>query len=141
VADSPPSTNHGQKGGIYHEQTEPSTDPRSPQAAGVLGCAFSAEILYFERFDTNRDGTLDLNEWEAACLEARREVEKTHAELRMSDGVNILCKPSDGRVFLLTAEVLAKIERHFAFWSWIHLIFFRRRARLHIYFLSEHASA
>lgn len=47
---------------------------------------------------------------------------------------------SDGRVFLLAAEVPAKIERHFAFWSWMHLIFFSAQARLHIYFLSEHAS-
>jgi hypothetical protein len=76
------------------------------------------------RFDANRDGALDLNEWEKARSEARREVEKTHAELRSGEGVNILCKPKDGRVFLLAAAVPDKIGRHFVFWSWMHLIFF-----------------
>lgn len=77
-----------------------------------------------ERFDKNRDGSLDLNEWEAARLEARREVEKTHAELRSGEGVNLLCKPLDGRVFLLAAAVPEKIARRFALWSWLHLLLF-----------------
>lgn len=76
------------------------------------------------RFDTNRDGTLDLEEWEAARLDARREVEKTHAQMRSSEGVHLLRKPADGRVFLLAAEIPAKIGRRFAYWSGLHLIFF-----------------
>jgi hypothetical protein len=77
-----------------------------------------------EHFDTNRDGTLDLNEWEAARREARREVENTHADLRSGEGVNVLGKPADGRLFLLAAEMPAKIGRRFAFWSGVHLLFF-----------------
>jgi hypothetical protein len=76
------------------------------------------------RFDANRDGSLDLTEWEAARLEARREVEKEHAELRSGDGVNLLYKPSDGRVFLLAAEIPDKIGRRYSLWSWLHLMFF-----------------
>ena len=77
-----------------------------------------------ERFDSNRDGTLDLTEWEGARLAARREVEQMHADLRINEGVNLLCKPADGRVFLLAAEIPDKIGRRFAFWSWLHLAFF-----------------
>jgi hypothetical protein len=77
-----------------------------------------------ERFDTNRDGTLDLQEWEEARRQARTEIEKTHADLRSGEGVNVLRKAADGRVFLLAAEVPTKIGQRFAFWSCLHLIFF-----------------
>ena len=76
------------------------------------------------RFDANRDGALDLKEWETARLDARREVENTHAGLRASEGVHLLCKPADGRVFLLAAEMPVKIGRRFAFWSSFHLALF-----------------
>ena len=36
---------------------------------------------------------VDLREWEKARLEAQRQVEKRHAELRASPGVNLLHKP------------------------------------------------
>jgi hypothetical protein len=36
----------------------------------------------------------------------------------------MMCKPQDGRIFLLAAEVPEKIGRHFVIWSWMHLIFF-----------------
>jgi hypothetical protein len=77
-----------------------------------------------ERFDTNRDGTLDLQEWEAARLEARRQVEADHAQTRAVTGVNLLVKPADGRVFILAAQLPEKIGRRFAMWSWLHLAVF-----------------
>jgi hypothetical protein len=77
-----------------------------------------------ERFDTNRDGTLDLQEWEAARLEARRQVEADHAQTRAGTGVNLLVKPADGRVFILAAQLPEKIGRRFAMWSWLHLAVF-----------------
>jgi hypothetical protein len=77
-----------------------------------------------ERFDTNRDGALDLQEWEAARLEARRQVEKEHAQTRAGEGVHLLLQPSDGRAFILAAELPEKIGRRFAAWSWGHLALF-----------------
>jgi hypothetical protein len=77
-----------------------------------------------ERFDTNRDGTLDLQEWEAARVEARRQVEADHAQTRAGTGVNLLVKPADGRVFILAAQLPEKIGRRFAMWSWLHLAVF-----------------
>jgi len=76
------------------------------------------------RFDLNRDGTLDLKEWELARLQARREVRKRHAEIRARDGVHLLKKPADGRLFLLANELPEKLGRRFAFWSWAHLAVF-----------------
>jgi len=77
-----------------------------------------------QRFDSNHDGKLDLAEWERARLAARGEVENSHAELRSGEGVNLLCKPHDGRIFLLAAAMPDAIGRRFALWSWAHLAFF-----------------
>ena len=82
------------------------------------------EAALLRRFDTNRDGALDLKEWEGARLEARREVEKAHSELRGGEGVHLLCKPVDGRVFILAAELPEKVGRRFVFWGFLHLAFF-----------------
>lgn len=76
------------------------------------------------RFDLNRDGTLDLKEWELARLQARREVQRRHVEIRTQDGVHILRKPADGRLFLLANELPEKLGRRFALWSWAHLVVF-----------------
>jgi hypothetical protein len=96
----------------------------SKDISNLLGDWKKDQARLLERFDANKDGTLDLNEWEKARREAQREVEKTHTELRSGEGVNILYKPTDGRVFLLAAEVPEKIGRHFVLWSWMHLVFF-----------------
>lgn len=73
------------------------------------------------RFDADKSGTLDLTEWEQARLEARREVRKQHSEIRAADGVHMIRKPADGRVFILAAQLPEKIGRRYALWSWVHL--------------------
>lgn len=78
------------------------------------------------RFDLNRDGKIDMKEWELARLQAQREVRKRQAEMqsRSVDGVNLLHKPSDGRLFLLANEVPDKLGSRYRFWSWVHLVIF-----------------
>ena len=75
------------------------------------------------RFDHDRSGEVDLREWELARLEARREVQKRHVELRSSPGLNLLRKPADGRVFILASGLPERIGRRFALWSGLHLAF------------------
>ncbi len=82
------------------------------------------EPKLLEHFDTDKSGTLDLKEWERARLEARRQVERDHAQTRAGEGVNLLCKPEDGRVFILAAALPEKIGLRYALWSWAHLAFF-----------------
>ncbi|HEX6006898.1 MAG TPA: hypothetical protein VFY80_02990 [Burkholderiales bacterium] len=78
------------------------------------------------RFDRNKDGEIDLPEWEHARLEARKEVRKRHAEgyAAVTEGVHLMRKPRDGRLFLLACALPERLGRRFAFWSTVHLVFF-----------------
>lgn len=76
------------------------------------------------RFDLNRDGTIDMQEWERARQEAQREVRRRRQEVRVQDGVNILRKPRDGRLFLLANGMPDELGRRFAFWSGLHICVF-----------------
>jgi hypothetical protein len=79
-----------------------------------------------ERFDLNQDGRIDLKEWELARLQAQREVRKQHAESRSRavEGVHLLRKPGDGRLFLLANEMPDRLGARYRFWSWAHLVIF-----------------
>ncbi|TCV79019.1 hypothetical protein [Sulfurirhabdus autotrophica] len=77
-----------------------------------------------QRFDLNKDGEIDLQEWELARNQARREVEKQHMELRLKDGVHVMRKPRDGRLFLISNQPPEKLIRTYAIWAWLHLVLF-----------------
>jgi hypothetical protein len=79
-----------------------------------------------ERFDLDRNGKIDMKEWELARLQARREVRQRQAEIasRSIDGVSLLRKPRDGRLFLLADEMPDKLGARFRFWSGVHLAIF-----------------
>lgn len=72
------------------------------------------------RFDANRDGVLDLNEWQEARAQARHEVEQNHRELRAAPETNLLGRPDDGRLFLISSLPPEKIERHYRYWAYAH---------------------
>ncbi len=55
-----------------------------------------------ERFDDNRDGRIDMAEWERARDVAQREAAHAHAEQFKRDQVHTLSKPGEGRLFLLS---------------------------------------
>jgi hypothetical protein len=82
--------------------------------------------LLLERFDLNKDGKIDVKEWELARLQAQREVRKRSTEMqsRAVEGVHLLRKPRDGRFFLLADELPDKLGARYRFWSWVHLFMF-----------------
>ncbi|MNC85255.1 hypothetical protein D3C83_08450 [compost metagenome] len=79
-----------------------------------------------ERFDLDRDGKVDMKEWELARLQARREVRKQHAGMqsRSVEGTHILRKPGDGRLFLIANELPDKLGSRYRIWSRVHLAIF-----------------
>lgn len=89
----------------------------------LLGNWKQDQARLLERFDMDRDGKLDLKEWELARLEAQREVQQRHAELRLGQAVHLMTKPADGRVFILASTLPERIGKRFALWAWAHLVF------------------
>ncbi|HEY7743003.1 MAG TPA: hypothetical protein VIA19_08145 [Burkholderiales bacterium] len=79
-----------------------------------------------ERFDLDRDGKISMKEWELARLQARREVRVLHSEVqsRSTEGVHVLRKPADGRLFLLANELPDKIGARYRWWSVVHFLIF-----------------
>jgi hypothetical protein len=78
-----------------------------------------------ERFDLDRDGKIDMKEWELARLQARREVRKSaEASTAPIEGMHLLRKPGDGRLFLIANELPDRIGARYRTWSWIHLAIF-----------------
>ena len=76
-----------------------------------------------ERFDLNRDGTIDIKEWELARLQAAREIRKQRAAQMNNkvEGVHLLRQPRDKRLFLLANEMPDALGRRYLLWSLFHL--------------------
>jgi hypothetical protein len=73
------------------------------------------------RFDLNRDGEIDLKEWELARRLATRTVENEHRNIRAQPGVHMLRAPQDGRLFLLSPLSPQSLRRRYLLWSGFHL--------------------
>ncbi len=66
-----------------------------------------------ERFDRNRDGVVDLDEWEHARAVADREAAREQLEQDHIAPIHTLKKPTDGRYFLLSnLEEFALLRRY-----------------------------
>ena len=73
------------------------------------------------RFDLDHDGQIGEQEWLLARAQARREVRKTHNEIRAQPGTHMLHQPRDGRLFLISTIDSKKLQRRYTFWAWLHL--------------------
>ncbi len=73
------------------------------------------------RFDLDKDGQIGEKEWMLARAQARREVRKTHTEIRTQPGTHMLHQTTDGRLFLISNIDADKLEWRYKFWAWLHL--------------------
>lgn len=72
-----------------------------------------------QRFDFNRDGTIDLDEWEAAREEARQEVTRQHqTTLNRQDFT--LQKPSARHLFIISALSPRLLRRQYLSFTCLH---------------------
>jgi hypothetical protein len=76
------------------------------------------------RFDLDKDGSISDKEWALARSQAKREVRKTHNDIRTQPGTNVLHKPRDGRLFLISNVDPEKLARRYRLWAWVHLVAF-----------------
>ncbi len=77
-----------------------------------------------KRFDLNNDGELDMNEWLLARQAAKREVTKMMRVAHAQADLNIIGKPRDAKLFLISNISPEKLSRRYLFWSWAHVVIF-----------------
>lgn len=73
-----------------------------------------------QRFDTDGDGEIDLQEWQGAVAAAEREVDAQHREMRMQPGLHMMRAPDDGRPFLLSNRDPDALRQRYKWWAWLH---------------------
>ncbi|MCA3070641.1 MAG: hypothetical protein ING77_05240 [Rhodocyclaceae bacterium] len=78
-----------------------------------------------ERFDLDRDGTIDMDEWQLARQQARREVEREREGRPLPPpAVHMMRAPQDGRLFMLSNLDPEALGRRYLHWKWLHLCAF-----------------
>ncbi|MGA7594426.1 MAG: hypothetical protein WCA64_04440 [Gallionella sp.] len=77
-----------------------------------------------KRFDLDGNGTLDMQEWMLARSAARREVAKMKREAEAQTDINIIGRPREGQLFLVSNLDQARLSRRYLLWSWAHLLIF-----------------
>ncbi len=80
--------------------------------------------MLLERFDLDKDGQIDLQEWDLARRAAQREVEKQHRDIRQQPGIHVMRAPADGRHYLIANLSPQQLHRKYVFWGWFHLATF-----------------
>lgn len=84
----------------------------------------SDPLALLERFDLDRDGTIDLDEWQLARRQARREVERDRQGHPRPPAVHVMRSPKDGRLFMLSNLDPEALGRRYLRWKWFHLCAF-----------------
>ena len=77
-----------------------------------------------QRFDLNKDGELDMDEWMLARKAAQRVVAENRRELQAQPDMHMICAPRDGKLFLISNLTPEKLSRRYLLWSWAHLVIF-----------------
>ncbi|HSH97951.1 MAG: hypothetical protein ACAH07_00625 [Methylophilaceae bacterium] len=75
-----------------------------------------------QRFDLDKNGEIDLREWELARRQAVREITLQHREIHSQAGVNVMRAPRDGRIFLLSNLSPDKLKNRYLLWGTLHLL-------------------
>ncbi len=81
-----------------------------------------AELL--QRFDLDKNGQLDLREWELARSQAKREVLANHRDLRASAELHVMHLPQDGRHYIISDLDPGRLASKYRWWSWFHITVF-----------------
>ena len=108
---------------VTHTANAPSVSEEREDVSHLIAEWKNDRQNMLKRFDLDENGMISQKEWELARLQAIREVRRQHQQ-RMglqSEGVHLLRKPSDGRLFLLSNEMPDTLGRRYLWWSCAHL--------------------
>ncbi|MBK6638182.1 MAG: hypothetical protein IPG34_11250 [Rhodocyclaceae bacterium] len=77
-----------------------------------------------QRFDLDRNGELDMREWELARAQAKREVLAVHREARLQSDTHLMRLPPDARLYLVATITPESIVRRYRLWASFHVACF-----------------
>lgn len=81
-----------------------------------------AELL--RRFDLDKNGEIDLREWELAREQAIREVRERRRDVLAAPDLHVMQQSADGRLYLISDLNPARLSRRYRLWAWFHIAVF-----------------
>jgi cation diffusion facilitator CzcD-associated flavoprotein CzcO len=100
------------------------TEAEIHQDAGKLITQLKqSKVRLLQQFDLNRDGEIDMHEWELARERAYAEARAKHAQ-RLETEVHLIAKPANKRLFLISGISPHALRKHYQRWAWIHFSLF-----------------
>ncbi|HET7650225.1 MAG TPA: hypothetical protein VFL15_05955 [Gammaproteobacteria bacterium] len=99
--------------GYFHTQGPAGMGEINEEIRQLLAEWKRDQATLIRRFDTNHDGQIDQQEWEAAREEARREVLATEREAMSRPPINVLSHPPYNRPFILSTQPQKKLVSRF----------------------------
>lgn len=104
--------------------SQTNTEAEIHQEAGKLITQLKqSKTRLLQQFDLNRDGEIDMHEWELARERAYAEVRAKHAQRQQSE-VHLIAKPANKRLFLISGISPHALRQHYQCWAWVHFSFF-----------------
>lgn len=111
--------------GQFRTQGGSSLEFNTREEIGALLAEWKKDMpALLKRFDLDGNGTLDMQEWMLARSAARREVEKMRRDAEAQTDINIIGRPQNGQLFLVSNYDQARLSKRYLLWSWAHLLIF-----------------
>jgi hypothetical protein len=111
--------------GQFRTQGGSSLEFKTREELGALLAEWKKDMpALLKRYDLDGNGTLDMQEWMLARSAAKREVAKMMREEQAQPDINIISRPREGELFLISNLDQGKLSRRYLFWSWAHLAIF-----------------
>ncbi|MDZ4141158.1 MAG: hypothetical protein U1C48_04025 [Methylotenera sp.] len=101
-----------------HEQVDGEVIKRDVRA--ILADLKTRPQQLLNRYDRNRNGQIDMNEWELARQDAIKQAHAKYA-MRAHIGDFTLSKPADNHLFLISTKTPHELSASYRMWAMIHL--------------------
>lgn len=80
------------------------------------------EASFKQKFDANKDGHIDLKEWESARKQAQHQVKTNHDNIKKESQQHYISQPLYGEHFIISETAPNTIHQHFLGWATLHFI-------------------
>ncbi len=104
--------------------TQAHTEEEISREAGKLLTQWKqSKTKLLQRFDLNRDGEIDMLEWEHAREQAYAEVERKQSQLLKREQ-HLIAKPQNKRLFVISGITPQALRQRYRYWAIVHFSIF-----------------